>query len=83
MTRSERAERLWFVMAVATLWVLSVGGEADAQRAAFAPAATTPRALSCFSQGLNRIHVACDNSEPLPLGRFIPAYDLPTFNLNK
>lgn len=79
MTRPERAERLWFVMAVATLWVLSVGGEADAQRVALAPAATPPRALSCFSQGLNRIQVACDRNEPLPYGRFIPDYRLPLF----
>lgn len=81
MTRPERAERLWLVMAVATLWVLSVGGEADAQRTSLAPASTTPRTLSCFSQGLNRIHVAHDNGEPLPLGRFIPDYALPALNL--
>ena len=29
MTRSERVERLWLVMSVATLWVLRVGGGAD------------------------------------------------------
>jgi hypothetical protein len=83
MTDPERAERLWFIMAVAELWVLSVGGEADAQRAALAPASSTPRVLSCFSQGLNRIHVANENAEPLPLGRFIPDYDLQSLNLNK
>jgi hypothetical protein len=83
MTDPQRAERVWLVMAVAKLWVLSVGGEADARRAALAPAATTPRALSCFSQGLNRIHVAHDHGEPLPLGRFIPDYDLSILNLKK
>jgi hypothetical protein len=83
MTDPERAERLWFIMAVAELWVLSVGGEADAQRAALAPASSTPRVLSCFSQGLNRIHVANENAEPQPLGRFIPDYDLQSLNLNK
>jgi hypothetical protein len=30
MTNPARAERLWLAMAVATLWVVSVGGEADA-----------------------------------------------------
>jgi hypothetical protein len=78
MTRPERAERLWFVMAVATLWVLSVGGEADARRVALT-GVKAPRELSCFSQGLNRIRAACDRSEPLPLGSFIPDYGLPTF----
>jgi hypothetical protein len=83
MTDPARAERLWLVMAVAKLWVLSVGGEADALRVALAPATTTPRALSCFSQGLNRIHVATDNGAPLSLGRFIPDYDLHSLNLKK
>jgi hypothetical protein len=31
MTDPARAERLWLAMAVATLWVVSVGGEAEAQ----------------------------------------------------
>ncbi len=83
MTRPERAERLWLVMAVATLWVLSVGGEADARRCSGASAAAAPRALSCFTQGLNRIHVSNDNATPLPFGHFIPDYDLPNLNLNK
>jgi hypothetical protein len=30
MTDPERAARLWLAVAVATLWLLSVGGEADA-----------------------------------------------------
>lgn len=30
MTDPRRAERHWLVMAVATLWVISVGGEVDA-----------------------------------------------------
>ena len=30
MTDPERAERLWLAIAVATLWVVSVGGEVDA-----------------------------------------------------
>jgi len=30
MTDPARATRLWLAIAVATLWVISVGGEADA-----------------------------------------------------
>lgn len=83
MTRPKRAERLWLVMSVATLWVLSVGGEADAQSCRGASATGGPRALSCLSQGLNCIHVANDNAEPLPFGHFSPDYDLSNLNLNK
>lgn len=72
MTCPERAERLWLAMSVATLWVLSVGGEADAQRAASARGTTYTRCLSCFSQGLNLIRVATHNGEALPLGAFKP-----------
>jgi hypothetical protein len=32
LTDPARAERLWLAIAVATLWVVSVGGEADAAR---------------------------------------------------
>jgi hypothetical protein len=35
MTDPERASRLWLVMAVATIWVLSIGGEAEATDAVF------------------------------------------------
>ena len=38
MTKPERAARLWLAVAVATLWLLSVGGEADATL----PASTVP-----------------------------------------
>jgi hypothetical protein len=81
-----RATRLWLAIAVATLWVVSVGGEADAT----APEPTLsslptlhiarrrstqrsrPRLQSCFAQGLRRIFVALLNGEPLPLGRLVP-----------
>ena len=63
MTRPERAERLWLVMAVAMLWVLSVGGEADALL-------STSRSLSCFVRGLSLILAALTAHRPLPFGRF-------------
>jgi len=86
MTKPERAARLWLAVAVATLWLLSVGGEADET----IPASTVPdiialvptprrmrratrvRLVSVFRQGWVRILVALLNQAPLPIGRFIP-----------
>ncbi len=86
MTAPARASRLWLAIAVATLWVVSVGGEAEAA----VPEATVetlpqlhiarrsrtprsrPRLLSCFAYGLRRMVVALLKGEPLPLGRLIP-----------
>jgi Transposase DDE domain len=86
MTQPERAARLWLAVAVATLWLLSVGGEADET----IPASTVPdiialvptprrmrratrvRLVSVFRQGWIRILVALLNQAPLPIGRFIP-----------
>lgn len=70
MTRPERAERLWLVMAVATLWSLSVGGLAEGSH--FPPLSAGQRALSCFVQGLNTILVAALQHRPCPTGSFIP-----------
>jgi hypothetical protein len=85
MTRPERAARLWLAIAVATLWVLSVGGEADAT----IPASTVPdvtalvpqpartrratrlRLVSIFRRGWNVILVALLDQVPLPRGRFL------------
>ena len=86
MTKPERAARLWLAVAVATLWLLSVGGEADET----IPASTVPdmialvptprrmrratrvRLVSVFRQGWIRLLVALLNQAPLPIGRFIP-----------
>lgn len=73
MTRPERAERLWLVMAVATLWVVSVGGEADLELSpSTLPSLTTQRCLSCFALGLNRILKAVCQQLAIPVGRFFP-----------
>lgn len=86
MTDPARAERLWLVIAVATLWVVSVGGQADASLPASSfdllpvlhPArrrprrASRPRLLSCFGRGITLILVALLRQDPLPLGRFMP-----------
>ncbi len=86
MTKPERAARLWLAVAVATLWLLSVGGEAEAT----IPASTVPdvtalvptqprmrratrlRLVSIFRRGWNLILVALLEQAPLPLGRFVP-----------
>jgi hypothetical protein len=86
MREPARAERLWLAIAVATLWVVSVGGEAEerlpvssleelpelhiARRRASGRA--RPRLLSCFRRGVLTVLVAMLKGEPVPLGRFRP-----------
>jgi len=86
MTDPARASRLWLAIAVATLWVVSVGGEADASLPTStleslpelhiarrtATQRSQPRLQSCFAQGLQLIFVALLKAEPLPLGQFLP-----------
>ena len=86
MTQPDRAARLWLAVAVATLWLLSVGGEADATIPASTvldvtalvpqPArtrrATRLRLVSVFRRGWTLILVALLDQAPLPLGRFVP-----------
>ncbi|MDP9316843.1 MAG: endonuclease, partial [Chloroflexota bacterium] len=86
MTDPPRAQRLWLAMAVATLWVVSVGGEADATLPASSlPALPAlhvarrhpmtrgrPRLVSCFRRGVLRILAALLMGEQLPVGRFLP-----------
>jgi hypothetical protein len=86
MTNPQRAQRLWLAIALATLWVVSVGGEADAN----VPASSLTdlpdthvarqhcsfrspaRWLSCFRRGVLVILSTLLNRQPLPLGRFFP-----------
>lgn len=84
MEEAARAERHWLVMAVATLWVVSVGGEVDAQHPASTLAALPPthrartgnkgrqkqRKMSCFARGIMLITVALLQGRPLPSGQF-------------
>ncbi len=84
MTDPARAARQWLAISVATLWVVSVGGQVDAAL----PAATCPplpqdptrprsrshpRLLSCFRLGLFAIFIALLQNKPLPRGTFHPA----------
>jgi len=86
MVDPERATRFWLAIAVATLWVLSVGGEADANIPASSFEAlprnhiarrcsrktSFTRFLSCFHRGIMIIITALIAQRRLPLGRFIP-----------
>jgi hypothetical protein len=86
MSAPDRAARLWLAVAVATLWLLSVGGEADEtipastllDVTAWCPArprtrrATRLRLVSVFRQGWVRLLVALLRQEPLPEGRLVP-----------
>jgi len=85
MTDPARAARMWLAVAVATLWLLSVGGEADQT----IPESTLPddavlptrqrsrratrlRLVSLFRRGWILILVALLTHAPLPLGDFVP-----------
>ena len=86
MTDPQRAARLWLAVAVATLWLLSVGGAAEetipettlldvtailsTQRRQ--RRATRLRLVSIFRRGWVLILVALLRQLPLPLGAFLP-----------
>jgi hypothetical protein len=86
MVDPERAERLWLAIAVATLWVVSVGGEVDATLPASsletlpqthvarrtATQRSRPRMLSCFARGIVTIVGTLIRGDGLVLGRFVP-----------
>ncbi len=86
ITDPARATRFWLAVAVATLWVLSVGGEADALEPTShlealpenhiarrkASRRSRPRILSCLHRGFNRILTAFLKGLSLPIGRFYP-----------
>ena len=82
----ERAARLWLAVAVATLWLLSVGGAAEetipvstlldvtgvCPERPRTRRATRLRLVSVFRQGWVRLLVALLRQDPLPAGRFVP-----------
>jgi hypothetical protein len=86
MSDPQRAARLWLAVAVATLWLLSVGGMAeDSLPVSTLPSladadgpssrsrqATQLRLVSIFRQGWITILVALLNHRRLPQGRFVP-----------
>ena len=86
MTEPQRAARLWLAVAVATLWLLSVGGAAEETIAEgtlldisealacqrWQHRATRVRLVSICRRGWMLILVALLNQAPLPLGAFFP-----------
>jgi hypothetical protein len=86
MTDPARAERLWLAMAVATLWVVSTGGQADATLPASSLEVLPPthiarrqgrtqaaaRQVSCFRRGLLLITAGLVAGSAVPLGQFLP-----------
>jgi hypothetical protein len=86
MTEPARAERLWLVLAVTTLWLLRVGGEAEQDDAEDTlpplrlftggeperPRARRWRLVSVFRRGWAVILAALIGHRRLPLGRFVP-----------
>lgn len=84
MTDPERASRLWLAVAVATRWLLRVGGAAEdtIPESTLLPVATLPtarrrratrlRLVSLFRRGWTVLVVALLNHAPLPLGTFRP-----------
>ena len=86
MTSVARAERLWLVLAVATLWVVSVGCEAEATLAVPVLEALPEqhvarrgtrrggagRELSCFRRGRLVLVAALCSGQEVPLGRLLP-----------
>lgn len=84
MSDPQRAARLWLAVAVATLWLLSVGGLAEdtVPESTVLPLADCPlsqarratqlRLVSVFRQGWITILVALLNQQCLPRGRFVP-----------
>lgn len=86
MTDPNRAGRLLLAISLATLWLISVGGELDAEVpdstipdiSCYLPAtrgkrkATLIRLVSIFRIGMLVIHSCLYDHEPLPFGRFFP-----------
>ena len=81
MTDPDRAARLWLTLALATWWVLAVGGEAEAHLplATFPPVPGSPRQqgrrwrlVGIFRHGWSLIVAALFNHQPLPLGHGCP-----------
>ena len=87
MSDPDRATRLWLALAVATLWVVSVGGELDAklQKCDLSHLPLThiarktkthsfqTRKISCFARGIMNVLATLINQRPISLGSLIPS----------
>jgi hypothetical protein len=75
MTEPERAARLWAVLAVATLWLIEIGGEGEAL--ALPPIPTSGRAERLVKRGLRLLLQALLSGGELPPGRLRPQEEWP------
>jgi hypothetical protein len=76
-----RAERVWLALALATWWLLSVGGEAEAslpvETMSQVPGSVRRqrqgwRLVGIFRHGWNLIMAALINHQPIPLSHGVP-----------
>jgi hypothetical protein len=81
MTEVDRIERLWLALAVATLWLVRVGGEDELAEQGPLPELEVLRGegerqrgrrVAVFSRGFAVIKAALINHERLPLGQLYP-----------
>jgi hypothetical protein len=75
MTDPERAARLWAVLAVATLWLIEMGGEGEALQ--LPPIPTTGRSERLVKVGLRLLLLALLHGAELPRGRLQPQGEWP------
>lgn len=81
MVDAERAQRMWLVLAVATLWLVTVGSEAEDKAEPLAPATAPPtpstphtpkRRVSVFRRGWAALLSSLLFKQRLPWGRLRP-----------
>ena len=76
MTDPLRVERLWLVMAVALVWLVRVGGQAQQVWTDLPQAFTSPATLSCVTLGWLTLLAAALRHHPLPRGCFVLPFTL-------
>jgi hypothetical protein len=75
MSDPERAARLWAVLAVATLWLVEIGGEGESLALPEVP--TRARSERLVKAGLRRLLLALLTGAALPRGQLRPQPDWP------
>lgn len=73
----QRAERLWLAMAVAMLWVVTLGTHTQEHRSSASARSTPtarPRSLSCFSHGWLALIVHLIKGIPISLPTWLPQH---------
>lgn len=78
LRKPDRAERHWLAMAVALLWMVTLGGEQEILSDGLISVRSEPsqlpptRQISCFLNGLLTVVARLLNGQPLFLGRLFP-----------